>query len=47
MEKKTIAEPPKVEQYAQDEQVDHAADSESEEEPAEKPRQKIVRVDQM
>ena len=47
LEKKSSPEPTKVEEFAQDEEVDNAADSESEEEPTEKPRQKIVRVDQM
>jgi hypothetical protein len=47
VEKKLSSEPPKIEEFAQDEKVDKAAESESEEEPAEKPRQKIARVDQM
>jgi hypothetical protein len=47
VEKQAPTELPKVEEFAQDEQVDKVADSESEEEQAEKRRQKIVRVDQM
>lgn len=48
LEKKSPPEPTKVEEFAQDDEVDNAANSESEEEePAAKPREKIVRVDQM
>ena len=48
VEKKSASEDQKEDQFAQDEQANKGADSaESEEEPAEKPREKIVRVDQM
>ena len=46
-EKKAEAKTSKVEEYAQYEEADKADESGSEEEPAEKPRQKIVQVDQM
>jgi hypothetical protein len=47
VEKKEPMEPTNTEEFAQDEQVDNVDESEEEEAPAEKPRQKIVRVDQM
>jgi hypothetical protein len=48
VEKKSAPEEKRDEEFAQDEQADKtAAGEESEEEPAEKPREKIVRVDQM
>ena len=48
VEKKSTPEEQREDQFAQDEQAHKGADSaESEEEPAEKPREKIVRVDQM
>lgn len=47
IEKKVLVEEKIEDRFAQDEEADKGLDSGEEEEPAEKPREKIVRVDQM